>query len=96
MNKLFILNDLDLHIIPSLRGGWNKHGSVTWADRREWNAETYKLPFVQIVGHTPVRNILYLYADGELTNDVLDKVPVVIFTDVLDKHTTFFEYDVIV
>jgi hypothetical protein len=94
MNKLFILNNLDLHIIPALRGGWNKYGSVTWADRREWNAMTYKLPFIQIVGHTPVRDILYLYEDGELTNDILDKVPIVIFTDVLDKHTTFFEYDV--
>lgn len=94
MNKQFILNNLDLHIIPELRGGFNKYGSVTWADRREWNAETYKLPFIQIVGHTPVKDILYLYADGELTNDVLDKVPVVIFTDVLEKHITFFEYDV--
>jgi hypothetical protein len=94
INKLFILNDLDLHIIPEIRGGYHKHGSITWADRREWNAKTYKLPFMQIVGHTPCHDILYLYEDGTMTNDILDKNPIVIFTDILDKKIKFFEYEI--
>lgn len=94
MNKQFILNNLDLHIIPELRGGYRKYGSITWADRREWNADTYKLPFIQIVGHSPVKDFLYLYEDGEMTNSVLYKRPIVIFTDVLETRTEFFECEV--
>jgi len=94
INKLFILNDLDLHRVPDLRGGYHKHGSITWADRREWNAETYKLPFMQIVGHTPCADITYLYEDGTMTNDILDKNPIVIFTDILDRKVKFFEYEI--
>lgn len=95
MNKLFIFNDLDLHIVSQLRGGYYKYGSITWADRREWNTTTYKLPFVQIVGHTPCNYITYLYEDNTWLNGKLDtKTPIVIFTDVLDGVTKFLEYEV--
>jgi len=94
LNKEFILNSLQLYRISHLRGGMNEYGSITWADRREWNAKTYKLPFIQIVGHTPNEEILYLYEDGTLSVSVLDKKLIAVFTDVLSTKTKFFEYEV--
>jgi len=94
MNKLFILNDLDLHIIPQLRGGRNKYGSITWADRREWDAKTYNFPFRQVVGHSPVDDILHLYKDGTVTTGVLAEKPIVTFTDVFRKQVKFYECEV--
>ena len=93
LNKWFILNEPELFYISYERGGSMLNGSILWADKKEWLQEDYKFPFIQIVGHSHVQNISYLYDDKKITDQVLLKEANVTFTDCLNTQTKFHELE---
>lgn len=93
LNIWFVLNEPELFYISNIRCGSNPHGSILWADKSEWTQEEYNLPFIQIVGHSHVDKISYLYDDKKITSDVILKEANVTFTDCLNKETKFYEIE---
>lgn len=94
LNIWFVLNEPELFYISYKRGGSRLHGSILWADKTEWTEEEYNFPFIQIVGHSHVDKISYLYdGDKQITSDVLLKEANVTFTDCLNKETRFHEIE---
>lgn len=70
-----------LYQAGSTRGGWGA-GGVTWADRRELFADALE-GYNQIVGHTITYDIEEYKFEGKS----------IVFTDVLDYRTKFYELD---
>ncbi len=91
LNRWFILNEPELFYISTKRGGREFCGSILWADISEWLDYKYNFTFTQIVGHSKVNKISYLYDDKQITDKVLSKKSNVIFTDCLDTEISFYE-----
>ena len=90
LNRAFVLNDVDLFHISFLRKGKSAHGSIFWADRTEWVAEEYTFPFAQIVGHSQVTDITYLYENLMTSIKEYENFKkVVTFTDCLNTKEKF-------
>lgn len=93
LNMWFVLNEPELFYVSQKRGGSMPHGSILWADKTEWTKEEYKFPFIQIVGHSHVDKISYLYDDMKITSDVFLKEANVTFTDCFNTETRFYEIE---
>ena len=93
LNIWFVLNEPELFYISHKRNGSMPHGSILWADKTEWTVEDYNLPFVQIVGHSHVDKISYVYDDKKITDQILLKEANVTFTDCLNNETKFHEIE---
>jgi len=94
LNRWFILDEPDLFHISYIRKGSYPYGSIFWADKSEFIIEPYDLPFTQIVGHSFVPEISYLYEDEKFTSEKRDKKINVFFTDVLNSKTDFLEMEI--
>jgi len=93
LNIWFVLNEPQVFYVPYIRGGGMPHGSILWADKTEWN-EDYEFPFTQIVGHSHVDNISYLYDDKVRTYEPRKEKANVVFTDCLNNETKFYEIEI--
>ena len=96
LNRLFVLNEPDLFHVSHIREGRMPHGSILWADKSEWIVEKYKLPLKQIVGHSHVEDITFLYDEDvlRLTTEILPLKINTIFTDTLNAGTQFLEIEI--